>query len=50
MNAVYETIGRIVVGFVRLRYRKQLRVAGVLAVAAAIAAGYLLSSREVEEG
>jgi hypothetical protein len=50
MSVLYELIGRIVVGLVRIRYRRQLRVAALVAVAATIAVGYVLASREVEEG
>jgi hypothetical protein len=50
MSSFYEAIGRIVVTLIRVRYGKQLRVAALLGVAAAVAAGYLLASRDVEEG
>lgn len=50
MSAFYEAIGRMVVTLIRVRYRRQLRVAAVLGVGATIAAGYLLASRDVEEG
>jgi hypothetical protein len=49
MSAFYEWIGRMVVGFVRVRYRRQLRIAAAAGVAAALAAGYVLASREAEE-
>ena len=50
MSYIYELIGRIVVGFVRARYRRQLRTAGALAVAVALLAGYVLANREPAEG
>jgi len=54
MSFVYESIGRLVVYFVRRRFGRQLQVAGVLALAGAIVGGavgaYLLASRDVEEG
>lgn len=50
MRPIYEAIGRIVVTFVRLRFRNQLRVAAALAVLGTVAAGYVLASRDVEEG
>lgn len=50
MAAFYEAIGRVVVTFVRLRFRRQLRVAAALAVVATMIIGYLLASRDVEEG
>lgn len=50
MRGFYELVGRAVIGFLRLRYRKQLRIAAAVAVATTVAAGYLLASREAEEG
>lgn len=50
MSAFYELVGRIVVGFVRVRFRRQLRIAAAVAVAATVGIGYLLASRDVEEG
>lgn len=53
-SITYELIGRIVVRFVRVRYRRELRIAataGGVAVLAAAAVAYALgASREVEEG
>jgi hypothetical protein len=48
--AIYELIGRLVVRFVRVRYRRQLRIAAGLGLAAAAVAGYLAMSREPPEG
>jgi hypothetical protein len=50
MTLLYQAIGRIVVAAVRIRFQRQLRIAAVVAVAGTVAAGYLLASREVEEG
>lgn len=50
MSAIYEAIGRLVVTIVRIRFRRQLRIAAVLSVLATVAVGYLLASRDVEEG
>lgn len=50
MSALYEAIGRLVVLFIRVRYGKQLRAAALLGAGAAVAVGYLLASRDVEEG
>ena len=50
MSALYEAVGRIVVGFIRVRYRRQLRVAGALAIVSVAVVGYLLAGRDVEEG
>lgn len=50
MATLYELIGRIVVGFIRIRFRNQLRIAGAsLALVAALIA-FLLASRDVDEG
>ena len=50
MRVVYELIGRLVVRFVRVRYRRQLRVAAAIGVAAAAVAGYVAMTREPPEG
>lgn len=54
MTFVYTTIGRLVVYAVRRRFGTQLRViagvAGVGVVAGVVLGGYLLSSRDVQEG
>jgi hypothetical protein len=50
MSSLYELIGRVVVRFVRVRYRRQLRIAAALGAAAALAAGYLAATREPPEG
>lgn len=50
MAAFYEAIGRIVVSVVRMKFRRQLRIAAVLALVGTIVAGYLLAGRDVEEG
>jgi hypothetical protein len=50
MKPVYEAIGRLVVTFVRIRFRRQLRIAAVVGVAALVGAGYVLATRDVEEG
>jgi hypothetical protein len=50
MSTVYELIGRAVVRFVRVRYRRQLRIAAAVGAAAALAAGYAAATREPPEG
>ncbi len=50
MAAIYELIGRLVVRFVRVRYRRQIRVATALGVAAIVAGGVVVARREPPEG
>ena len=62
MAAIYELIGRLVVGlnheligrlvvrFVRVRYRRQIRVALGIGVAGIVAGVYLAANREPPEG
>lgn len=38
MSAIYELIGRIVVGFVRARYRQEIRTAAAVGVGVAVVA------------
>lgn len=47
---IYELIGRLVVRFVRVRYRRQLRIAAGLGIAVTAVAGYLAMTREPPEG
>jgi hypothetical protein len=50
MAPVYELIGRFYVRFVRVRYRRQIRIAAALGVVAVAAAGYVAMTREPPEG
>lgn len=50
MSAVYEAIGRVVVWFVRVRFRRQLRIAAGVGIVALLLGGYLAASRAVDEG
>ena len=50
MSSIYEAIGRLVVTVVRIKFRRQLRIAAALTVAGTVAVGFLLASRDVEEG
>ncbi len=50
VSQIYELIGRLVVWFVRTRYRTQLRVAAGAGVAAVLLGGYLAATREPPEG
>ncbi len=47
---IYELIGRMVVRFVRVRYRRQLRIAAGFGIAVAAVAGYLAMTRDPPEG
>jgi hypothetical protein len=50
MSAIYELIGRMVVRFVWMRYRRQIRIVGGIAAAGVLAGGYLVAKREPPEG
>jgi len=50
MAAVYELIGRLVVRFIRTRYRRQIQLALGIGVAAIAAGAYLAATREPPEG
>ena len=50
MSSLYESIGRIVVWFVRTRYRRQIRIALGVGAATILAAGYFAATREPPEG
>jgi hypothetical protein len=61
MSSIYELIGRLVVWhapligrlvvwYVRQRYGRQIKIAGGVGLAAALAGGYLLAKREPPEG
>jgi hypothetical protein len=48
--AIYELIGRVVVRFVRVRYRRQIRTAVGVGCVGLAAAAYVLATREPPEG
>ncbi len=50
MITIYEKIGRLVVWFVRTRYRTQLRIAAGAVLGTVLLGGYLLATREPPEG
>jgi hypothetical protein len=50
VSSLYELIGRLVVRLAWWRFGRQIKVAGVVALAIALAGGYLLSRREPPEG
>jgi hypothetical protein len=47
---IYELVGRLVVRFIRVRYRKQIRIAAALGIGAAAIVGYVAMTREPPEG
>jgi hypothetical protein len=49
-SSIYELIGRLVVWYARQRYERQIKIAGGVALAGALAGGYLLARREPPEG
>jgi hypothetical protein len=48
--SAYEIIGRLVVRIAWLRYSRELKIAGGVFAVLALAAGYLIASREPPEG
>jgi hypothetical protein len=50
MSVIYEAIGRAVVKFVRIRFRRQIRIAVGVAILAVLLGGYLAAGRSVDEG
>ena len=48
--AIYELIGRLVVRFVRTRYRRQIRIAAGGGCVGLAAGAYLLATRQPPEG
>jgi hypothetical protein len=50
MSPIYQAIGRAVVWFVRVRYRRHIRIGIGIGIASVLIAGYLAASRDVEEG
>ena len=53
MSAFYEVVGRLVVWFVRTRYRRQLRIAagvGAAGLIGLVAAGWYVATRQPPEG
>ncbi|MEK6271319.1 MAG: hypothetical protein AABM42_01550 [Actinomycetota bacterium] len=50
MAAIYELIGRLWVRFVRVRYRRQIRIALGIGAAGIVAGVYLAATREPPEG
>jgi hypothetical protein len=50
MTSIYDLIGRLVVRAVRMRYRRQIRIALGIGVAGIVAGAYLAATREPPEG
>ena len=50
MSAIYELVGRLVVRLTWWRFHREIKIAGALALAAALAGGYLMSRRDPPEG
>lgn len=50
MSSVYEAIGRVVVWFVRMRFKRELRIAAGVGIGAILVAGFLAATRSVDEG
>ncbi len=50
MSSVYEAIGRLVVAYLRARFRSQIRVVAALGAVGAGVAAYLIAARDLEEG
>jgi hypothetical protein len=50
MSALYELIGRFVVGFLWWRYGTRIKIAGAIGLAVIGVAGYLAATREPPEG
>jgi hypothetical protein len=50
LSEVYESIGRLVIWFVRTRYRTQIRIAAGATIGAVLLGGYLAATREPPEG
>jgi hypothetical protein len=50
MSAVYEAIGRAVVKFARIRFRRQIRIAVGIGIVSVLLGAYLAASRSVDEG
>jgi predicted transcriptional regulator len=48
--SIYELVGRLVVRLIRVRYRKQIRIAAALGIGAVAVAGYVAMTREPPEG
>ena len=50
MAAIYQQIGRIMVRYWLIKYRRQIRLAAGIGAAAGLAAGYAIATRQPPEG
>jgi len=50
MTTIYRLIGRFMLRYWRVRYRRQIRVAAGVATGLALAAGYAIATRQPPEG
>jgi hypothetical protein len=50
MTTLYRLIGKFMVRYWLVRYRRQIRIAAGVATAIAVAAGYAMATREPPEG
>jgi hypothetical protein len=50
MTAIYRLIGKFMLRFWLVRYRRQIRIALGVATALTVAAGYLAATRQPPEG
>jgi hypothetical protein len=50
VSALYESIGRVWVSYMRWRFGKQIKIAGAVGIVAIGVAGYFAATREPPEG
>jgi hypothetical protein len=50
MATIYQQIGKVMVRYWLVRYRREIRIAAGIATAAGLAAGYAIATRQPPEG
>jgi hypothetical protein len=50
MTTIYRLIGRFMIRYWLVRYRRQIRIAAGVTAALGVAAGYLIATRQPPEG
>jgi hypothetical protein len=50
MTTIYRLIGRFMIRYWLVRYRRQIRIAAGVTAALALAAGYAIATRQPPEG